>query len=140
MINLPRKAESIVVDIVDGDYEGLQLEMGTLSDAQASSVITGRVKTRGEGADQEIEVQMPYGEMMVLFAEKFIRVVDEDLQIDGEPFDLGNPDHIDSIPLAWKMQAMQEVVQYSTRPISKETRKNSKSPEGSSGVVEPLKV
>lgn len=129
MLTLPKKEKFITVPVRDGQYGDLEFEMETLTEMETVEMTSGTARTQVVREDvSTVEIKMPLSDLVSLFKEKFRKVVGEEIEIEGESFDPRNPTHMESIPVAWKIQAMQELVRYCTRPMPKETAKNSSSP------------
>ena len=135
MINLPRKEESIVIDLEDEDYPDLKVRMRTLQDSEAAKLLGGRVRSVSLSDDEEspasIEISMAYDDMMKLFAAKFVEFVGDEVCIANETFDIKKAHHRHSLPLSWKSTVMGELVRYASS-IDEDLLKNSNQQDGQS--------
>lgn len=137
MIELAIKETEIVIDLKDEAHPGLGVLMETLTDVEAAQMMSGRLRTvvtkdgteiesedENEPKDEEVIIDMPFEEMLGLFAKKFRSFVGEEVVLDGEAFDPKREDHMRSLPLPWKLTAMGELMSYATS-LSKDVVKNS---------------
>lgn len=133
MIELAIKETEIVIDLKDEAHPGLGVLMETLTDVEAAQMMSGRLRTvvtkdgtkiEDEDEDEEVIIDMPFEEMLGLFAKKFRSFVGEEVVLAGEAFDPKREDHMRSLPLPWKLTAMGELMSYATS-LSKDVVKNS---------------
>lgn len=123
MIDLALRETEISVDLEEEQYPDLQLRMSTLTDAEAARLMAGSVKSFGtEGEDMQID--MPYDEMLELFSSKVVGFEGEEVNIGGEAFDAARPEHIESLRMPWKIRAMSALLSYATK-LPEDSAKNS---------------
>lgn len=127
MLDLPLRKAVLEVPIPDTEVIFL---MNSLTDAQLLAII-GRDKLtaaaqraakrmqggegEGEGDDEmieEITLSVDYDRLVAAFPDHVEGAVN--LSFDGEAFDPKNEDHIRSIPFAWKMTAVSQLIAYAT--------------------------
>lgn len=111
MYNLPRKKAQISVNIADA--EGVVLHLAPLNDLETVQLMETAGLTEDavpEGEEKTAVMKMPFTKMVELFRAKFRGV--EGLVLEGEPFNPEDPEHVDSLPLAWKLAGMTELISY----------------------------
>lgn len=122
-----KKTMEVVVD----EEEGVLFEVQTLTVAETADLMAQRVKLdlddeTGDELDEgkvptSVELRMPYGELVRLFPKKVVRA--ENLTVEGVDFDPRIREHVESLPSAWVIKVMSQLLTYATT-MSKETVKN----------------
>lgn len=124
MLDLPLRKAVLEVPIPDTEVIFL---MNSLTDSQLLEII-GRDKLtaaaqraakrmqggeeEGEEMIEEITLSVDYDRLVAAFPDHVSGAVN--LGFDGEAFDPKNEDHIRSIPFAWKMTAVSQLIAYAT--------------------------
>lgn len=130
MANLPKRSSFITVEIdgADGDE---RLRVATLTDDQITELLDGSgVRVEGE----QVQTTLSTTRLLELF-KKQLRGA-EDIQVDGEEFDPGDPEHVEALPLRWKLQAASELMQDAM--MDEGTGKGSVAPDArSTGATTP---
>lgn len=123
MFELPRRETEIMVEVAEG---AVKLVLEPLTDEQYFA-INEASRVEKEGSEERIIFRV--SRMPGLFEDRLRRV--EGAEVDGVPFAVGNPDHMQRLPQPWKAVSLTRLVR-SAMGLSEAERGNSKALAGSS--------
>jgi hypothetical protein len=124
MLELPRRNREVRVD-VEG---GVTLVLEAMTDDQ---YFRAQETAEREGEGDELRLIYRASRLPGLFESRIRRV--EGATVDGQPFDVAKPDHLERVPHHWKALAFSKLVRHAlSSGLSEAERGNSTGPAGSS--------
>jgi hypothetical protein len=123
MFELPRREKEIIVEVEDG---AVKLVLEPLTDEQYFAVNEASRHETDGGEERSV---FRLSRMPGLFEDRLRRV--EGGGVDGAPFEVGNPDHMQRVPQSWKSVGLARLVR-TAMGLTETERGNSQAPAGSS--------